>query len=249
MHVIFAAHYLFFWFSFAAFEPESFEFLGLSQSNSGSWKGDFTSEIVLLTDGLPNRVLKSKEVFPGVFRNRGRYLGTIGHFGVFSFHYTKNIISAEGGVLMVNEKAIVDRAHIVSEKGTDRINFLAGKVDKYSWKDMGSSFSMNEVSCGILLAQLEQSVELTARRLLVSKIYYELLQPLEQARLLHRGPPMHKVNDGRWTERGGRGKWTTRFSSKTLFFIPWTREAQSQHGACGTSKVGTGTKRATHSQI
>jgi len=97
---------------------------------------------------------------------KGRQIGTIGHFGCFSFHYTKNIICGEGGALSVNcEEEMARRAYILWEKGTNRCEFMSGKIDKYEWIDVGSSHVPSEVSSAILYSQLEQCVEITNRRL------------------------------------------------------------------------------------
>jgi dTDP-4-amino-4,6-dideoxygalactose transaminase len=95
---------------------------------------------------------------------KGRYLGTIGHLGCLSFHGTKNIVSGEGGALLVNDSAFIDRAHVLSEKGTNRRNFIDGKVDKYSWIDYGSSHIASEITAAVLKAQLEKAREITKTR-------------------------------------------------------------------------------------
>lgn len=100
-------------------------------------------------------------------RYKGRQLGTIGHLGCFSFHETKNVICGEGGALMVNHSALVERAEIIREKGTDRSRFLRGEVDKYTWRDIGSSFLPGELTAAFLWAQMEGAEEITRRRLQV----------------------------------------------------------------------------------
>lgn len=109
---------------------------------------------------------------------KGRYLGTIGHLGCLSFHYTKNVICGEGGALLVNDAALADRAYVVWEKGTNRFDFIKGKVDKYCWIDIGSSFVPSEAMCAFLYAQLEEAVEITRRRTVIWSVYKQLLQPL-----------------------------------------------------------------------
>lgn len=110
---------------------------------------------------------------------KGRQLGTIGHFGCFSFHYTKNIICGEGGALSVNcTDDMARRAFILWEKGTNRCDFMSGKVDKYEWVDVGSSHVPSEVSSAILYSQLEQCVEITKRRLANFAFYAKELAPL-----------------------------------------------------------------------
>ena len=90
---------------------------------------------------------------------KGRYLGTIGHFGCFSFHETKNLLSGEGGALIINDARFVERAEIVREKGTNRSRFLRGEVDKYTWVDLGSSFLPSEMIAAFLDAQLQHANE------------------------------------------------------------------------------------------
>lgn len=86
---------------------------------------------------------------------KGKPLGGIGHFGTFSFHETKNIISGEGGMLVVNDERFIPRAEIIWEKGTNRSSFFRGEIEKYSWVDIGSSFLPSEVIAAFLYAQLE----------------------------------------------------------------------------------------------
>ncbi len=94
----------------------------------------------------------------------GRLLGGVGDFGCFSFHATKNVIMGEGGALVVNNKDYARRAHYIWEKGTNRIDFVEGKVDKYSWVDVGSSFLPPESSAAILLEQLKHGENICANR-------------------------------------------------------------------------------------
>src|SRR5690606_31568235 len=85
---------------------------------------------------------------------RGRPAGALGDLSCFSFHASKNIVSGEGGALLINRKELVDRARIIWEKGTNRHQFVEGKVDKYTWVDIGSSFLPSEITAAFLLAQL-----------------------------------------------------------------------------------------------
>ena len=117
---------------------------------------------------------------------KGRAPGAIGDLGSFSFHETKNIMSGEGGSLLVNDPALVLRAEIIREKGTDRGRFFRGEVDKYTWQDVGSSFLPNEITAAFLWAQLEQAQRITAERLAIWQRYHEMLAPLEQRGLLRR---------------------------------------------------------------
>ena len=117
---------------------------------------------------------------------KGRALGSIGDLGAFSFHETKNVVSGEGGSLLLNDRDLIQRAEILREKGTNRSRFIRGEVDKYTWEDVGSSFLPNELAAAFLLAQLEQAREITRGRLALWDRYHELLAPLEQAGLIKR---------------------------------------------------------------
>lgn len=114
---------------------------------------------------------KSQEV-------RGKALGGIGHFGCFSFHETKNIISGEGGMLAVNDERFYRRAEIIWEKGTNRAEFFRGEVNKYGWVDTGSSFLPSEVIAAFLWAQLENIDDIQAKRIKLWNTYCEELKPL-----------------------------------------------------------------------
>jgi dTDP-4-amino-4,6-dideoxygalactose transaminase len=115
-----------------------------------------------------------------------RPLGSFGQLAAFSFHETKNIVSGEGGVLLVNDESLIDRAFTIWEKGTNRREFFLGKVDKYTWRELGSSFLPSEMTAAFLWAQLEQAEFITKRRREVWKKYHSLLQPLEETALLRR---------------------------------------------------------------
>lgn len=117
---------------------------------------------------------------------KGRALGSIGDLGAYSFHETKNIISGEGGALLVNNPELALRAEIIREKGTDRSRFFRGEVDKYTWQEMGSSFLPGELIAAFLWAQLEEAERITAERLAIWNHYHELLAPLEAQGLLRR---------------------------------------------------------------
>ena len=116
----------------------------------------------------------------------GRPLGSIGALGTFSFHETKNVMSGEGGALLVNDPALIERAEILQEKGTNRSAFFRGQVDKYSWVDLGSSFLPSELTAAFLWAQLQEAESITQRRLRIWERYHEALAPLERARPLRR---------------------------------------------------------------
>jgi dTDP-4-amino-4,6-dideoxygalactose transaminase len=117
---------------------------------------------------------------------RGRALGSIGDLGAFSFHETKNVISGEGGALLVNDPGLAARAEIIREKGTDRSRFLRGDVDKYTWQELGSSFIPSEIMAAFLLAQLEEAQAITVDRLASWSDYHGALQGLEAKGLLRR---------------------------------------------------------------
>ncbi|MBZ1350125.1 dTDP-4-amino-4,6-dideoxygalactose transaminase [Alcaligenaceae bacterium LF4-65] len=116
----------------------------------------------------------------------GRPLGSIGDLGTLSFHETKNIVSGEGGALLVNDSKLVQRAEIIREKGTDRSRFFRGQVDKYTWQDVGSSFLPGELIAAFLWAQLEEARNITDKRLAIWQRYHAMLEPLEAAGILRR---------------------------------------------------------------
>ncbi len=110
----------------------------------------------------------------------GKKLGTIGHFGCFSFHDTKNIHCGEGGALLINDSQFIERAEIIREKGTNRSQFLRGQVDKYTWVDIGSSYLASELNAAFLVPQLEHITAVTAKRKALWQQYHQLLQPLAE---------------------------------------------------------------------
>lgn len=122
--------------------------------------------------------------FDAHYKNRS--LGTIGHLGALSFHETKNIISGEGGALLVNDPAFIERATYVSEKGTNRTRFFRGEVDKYTWVDVGSSYQPSELITAFLWAQLEESEDIIDRRSTLWGYYHERLADLEERGSLRR---------------------------------------------------------------
>jgi dTDP-4-amino-4,6-dideoxygalactose transaminase len=117
---------------------------------------------------------------------RGRALGTLGDLGTFSFHHTKNVISGEGGALLVNNPALLERAEVIWEKGTDRERFQRGEVDRYTWVDTGSSFAASELTAAFLWGQLEAAEEITRRRLVIWRAYHEAFAELEAEGLAQR---------------------------------------------------------------
>ena len=110
----------------------------------------------------------------------GRALGSIGDIGCLSFHETKNIISGEGGAILINNPKLVSRAEIIREKGTNRSQFFRGQVDKYTWKDIGSSYLPSEVMAAFLWAQLQDAQIITNKRLSIWDRYFASLSPLEK---------------------------------------------------------------------
>lgn len=106
---------------------------------------------------------------------KGRQLGTIGDFGTFSFHETKNISCGEGGVLFVNNESYIQRAEIIREKGTNRASFFRGEVNKYGWVDKGSSFLPSELNAAFLWGQLENLDNIQAKRIALWERYYNNL--------------------------------------------------------------------------
>lgn len=104
---------------------------------------------------------------------KGNPLGSIGHLSAFSFHETKNIISGEGGMLVVNDEHFRKRSEIIWEKGTNRTAFFRGEVEKYEWVDIGSSFLPSEIGAAFLYAQLEQIEKIQNKRLSIWNQYYE----------------------------------------------------------------------------
>lgn len=117
---------------------------------------------------------------------KGRPLGTLGHLGALSFHETKNIISGEGGALLVRDARFAERAEVVREKGTNRKAFFRGEVDKYSWVDTGSSYLPSELIAAFLWAQMEQARAITERRLAMWATYHEAFVEDECAGLCRR---------------------------------------------------------------
>ena len=117
---------------------------------------------------------------------KSKYLGTFGTFATQSFHETKNVISGEGGALLINNPDLIDRAQIIREKGTNRSQFLRGQVDKYTWIDIGSSYLPGEITAAFLWAQLKKAKSITARRKELWKVYHEAFETLERAGRLRR---------------------------------------------------------------
>lgn len=111
---------------------------------------------------------------------KGRYLGTIGDIGCYSFHETKNYSCGEGGAILINyDEELAKRAEIIREKGTNRSQFIRGEVDKYTWIDVGSSYLLSDILASILWAQFEKLDEINSKRKKIYETYYEGLKILE----------------------------------------------------------------------
>lgn len=117
---------------------------------------------------------------------KGRALGAIGDLGCYSFHETKNIISGEGGALLINNSTFVKRAEVIREKGTNRSQFFRGEVDKYTWVDIGSSYLPGELIAAFLWAQMQEAEAITAKRLAIWAEYHQAFEALERAGRLRR---------------------------------------------------------------
>ena len=109
---------------------------------------------------------------------KGKYLGTIGDMGCYSFHETKNFSMGEGGALVINDPKYNDRAEIIREKGTNRSRFFRGQVDKYTWVDRGDSYLPSEMNAAYLWAQLQRADEITDNRMATWNAYYSVFKPL-----------------------------------------------------------------------
>lgn len=109
---------------------------------------------------------------------KGRALGTLGDFGCYSFHETKNYSMGEGGALLIRDPEKISEAEILREKGTNRSQFFRGQIDKYTWVDYGSSFLPSELNAAYLMAQLDRADEINHARLARWEQYYRLLSPL-----------------------------------------------------------------------
>jgi dTDP-4-amino-4,6-dideoxygalactose transaminase len=123
-------------------------------------------------------------------------IGTFGHFAAFSFHESKNIQCAEGGMLVINDKKFFNRAEIIWEKGTNRAAFFRGEVDKYSWIDVGSSFLPSEITAAFLFAQIHSLQSIQDKRKLLWNIYFKELQILtEQNKIQISNQPLYSENN------------------------------------------------------
>ncbi|MBX9786270.1 MAG: dTDP-4-amino-4,6-dideoxygalactose transaminase [Alphaproteobacteria bacterium] len=117
---------------------------------------------------------------------KGKPLGTLGHFGAYSFHATKNIISGEGGALLINYEEFTELAEIMREKGTNRSQFIRGEVDKYTWEEKGSSFLPSDLTAAMLLSQLEEMNDINKNRMSIWNTYHSSFESLEKEGYLTR---------------------------------------------------------------
>jgi dTDP-4-amino-4,6-dideoxygalactose transaminase len=117
---------------------------------------------------------------------KGKPLGSIGDFGCYSFHETKNIISGEGGALLINNARFAERAEIIREKGTNRSLFFRGQVDKYTWVDKGSSYLPGEIVAAFLFAQMMYAEEITNKRMFIWNSYHDAFSDLESSGKIRR---------------------------------------------------------------
>ena len=117
---------------------------------------------------------------------KGKALGTLGDFGCFSFHETKNFSMGEGGALLIRDEKNIEQAEIIREKGTNRAKFFRGQIDKYTWIDAGSSYLPSDLNAAYLYAQLELANEITADRMNTWNMYYDAFEELEKAERVER---------------------------------------------------------------
>ncbi len=119
-------------------------------------------------------------------RYKGKALGTIGQLGCYSFHETKNIISGEGGALLINDPKLSERAEVIREKGTNRSLFSRGQVDKYTWVDIGSSYLPGEIIAAFLWAQMQAVQDITSKRMAIWEQYHAAFEEPEESGRLRR---------------------------------------------------------------
>ncbi|NJP08734.1 MAG: dTDP-4-amino-4,6-dideoxygalactose transaminase [Leptolyngbyaceae cyanobacterium RU_5_1] len=132
-------------------------------------------------------LLVIEDAAQGMFSSyKGKPLGSLGNLAAFSFHATKNIVSGEGGALVINDPELVERAEIIWEKGTNRSQFFRGEVDKYTWVDVGSSFLPSELTAAFLWAQLEDGQLITQQRLQFWARYHSAFAELELQQTVRR---------------------------------------------------------------
>ena len=144
-----------------------------------------------------HRLLVVEDAAQGLLSTyEARPVGGLGQLAALSFHETKNVISGEGGALVINDPTFVDRAQVLWEKGTNRTLFSQGLVDKYTWLDVGSSFLPGELSAAFLWAQLEQAEAITAKRLALWQHYYDGCAPLRELGVTCPHVPANRTHNG-----------------------------------------------------
>jgi len=142
---------------------------------------------VIMDIGRRHNLLVIEDAAQGVTAfYKGKALGAIGDLGALSFHETKNIISGEGGALLVNNPELIERAEIIREKGTNRSQFFRGEVDKYTWMDIGSSYLPGEIIAAFLWAQAEEADKINQTRLRQWEVYHNGFEELEQQEIIRR---------------------------------------------------------------
>jgi dTDP-4-amino-4,6-dideoxygalactose transaminase len=117
---------------------------------------------------------------------KNKPLGTLGDIGCLSFHETKNLVSGEGGALLLRDDTLAQRAEFLREKGTNRCAFFRGQADKYTWVDLGSSYLPSEITAAFLWAQFEQADDIMAKRMAIWRVYWDALADAEQREILRR---------------------------------------------------------------
>ena len=141
----------------------------------------------IMTIAREHRLLVIEDAAQAVMSTyKGRPLGSIGDLAAISFHETKNVISGEGGALLVNNSRFVERAEIIREKGTNRSQFFRGQVDKYTWVELGSSFLPGEIIAAFLYAQFEEVEAITQRRIAMWNTYHQWFAEAERQGKLRR---------------------------------------------------------------
>lgn len=142
---------------------------------------------VIMKIASAHNLLVIEDAAQGIMSSyKGRALGSIGHLGTLSFHETKNIISGEGGALLVNDSRFAERAEVIREKGTNRSQFFRGEVDKYTWTDIGSSYLPGEIIAAFLWAQMEEADVITKRRMDIWSQYQQWFAALENTGTVRR---------------------------------------------------------------
>ena len=144
-----------------------------------------SADIIRLKNNIDQSIFLIEDNAQGInSKNLNNYLGTIGNLGTISFHDTKNIISGEGGALIINDLNLINRAEIIREKGTNRSSFFRGEVDKYGWVDIGSSFLPPEMVAALLYSQLQNINYIQEKRLKIYNKYLKSLSILNKKNIL-----------------------------------------------------------------